>query len=179
MTTSTDHLISDRVVSWLRTVVPVLWGTVVTAILRTTTPHLPGDLGAALASWLGSEPTLALVTATVIGAWYALWRWAEPRLPDWVTRVVLGSAQTPIYVHDGEICALQHVQPEDRQPGAVPPSERGAHRAPEVRAGRRIRELGSPPARPRLDGARRDGPVVEPDVRRRALGRQQPRDSGR
>ena len=94
---STTSPISDRAVSWLRTVVPVLWGSVVAAILRAITPHLPGDLGTALADWLSSETTLALVTAAAIAAWYALWRWAEPRIPDWLTRLVLGSAQTPTY----------------------------------------------------------------------------------
>ncbi|MFF3065939.1 hypothetical protein ACFVQ3_15440 [Oerskovia sp. NPDC057915] len=98
MTTTPTHPISDRAVSWLRTVVPVLWGSAVAAILRAITPHLPGGLGAALADWLGAETTLALVTAAAIAAWYALWRWAEPRIPDWLTRVVLGSAQTPTYI---------------------------------------------------------------------------------
>jgi hypothetical protein len=69
MTTQPTHPISDRAVSWLRTVVPVLWGSVVAAILRATSPHLPGDLGAALADWLSSETTLALVTAAAIAAW--------------------------------------------------------------------------------------------------------------
>lgn len=94
---TTTHPLSDRAVSWLRTTVPVLWGTVVAAILRAVSPHLPGDLGAALATWLSSETTIALVTAAAIAAWYALWRWAEPRIPDWLTRLVLGSARPPAY----------------------------------------------------------------------------------
>ncbi|MHA7132528.1 hypothetical protein [Oerskovia turbata] len=104
---TTPHPLSDRAVSWLRTAVPVLWGTIVVAILRTISPHLPGDLGTALATWLGSETTIALVTAAAIAAWYALWRWAEPRIPDWLTRLVLGSAQSPTYTgrHTADVAA--------------------------------------------------------------------------
>jgi hypothetical protein len=91
------HPLSDRAVSWLRTAVPVAWGTVMAAILRTLSPYLPGDLGTALATWLGSETTIALVTAAAIAGWYALWRWVEPRIPDWLTRLVLGSARPPSY----------------------------------------------------------------------------------
>jgi hypothetical protein len=123
--TTTTHPLSDRAVSWLRTTVPVLWGTVVAAILRTATPHLPGDLGTALADWLGSETTLALVTAAAIAAWYALWRWVEPRIPDWLTRLVLGSAQTPVYVRDAEIGVLEEYSPPTS--GTPPPLERGDH----------------------------------------------------
>lgn len=116
---TTTSPISDRAVSWLRTVVPVLWGSAVAAILRATTPHLPGDLGAALADWLGAETTLALVTAAAIAAWYALWRWAEPRIPDWLTRVVLGSALAPTYTgrHTADTSA-EHAPPTS---GTTPP----------------------------------------------------------
>ncbi|MDF2847182.1 MAG: hypothetical protein K0R97_1164 [Oerskovia sp.] len=89
--------ISERVPGYLRTYVPVLWGSVVAAILREVLPYVPGDVGATLADWLSSEATLALVTTAAIAAWYALWRWAEPHVPDWLTRLVLGSAQTPVY----------------------------------------------------------------------------------
>lgn len=120
MTTQPTHPFSDRAVSWLRTVVPVLWGSVVAAILRATTPHLPGDLGTALADWLGSETTLALVTAAAIAAWYALWRWAEPRIPDWLTRLVLGSAQTPTYT--GRHAADPHAESAPPTSGTPPSS---------------------------------------------------------
>lgn len=37
------------------------------------------------------------VVAVVLAAWYALWRKAEPHIPDWLTRLVLGSAKAPTY----------------------------------------------------------------------------------
>ena len=37
---------------------------------------------------------VALVAA---GAWYALIRWLEPRLPDWLTRILMGAATAPSY----------------------------------------------------------------------------------
>lgn len=45
-------------------------------------------------------PDLALPTliGVIAAAWYALWRWLEPRLPDWLTAALLGSAKTPTYI---------------------------------------------------------------------------------
>ena len=45
-----------------------------------------------------SELALPTLVAIIAAAWYAFWRWIEPRLPDWLTRAVLGSAKTPVYV---------------------------------------------------------------------------------
>lgn len=81
----------------LRTVVPSLWGSFITwlvlllPILSQLQPYLLG---------LSETVTAALtsvVTAVVIGAWYALWRWLQPRLPVWLIQAVLGSAKTPVY----------------------------------------------------------------------------------
>lgn len=36
-----------------------------------------------------------------MAGWYAIWRILEPRLPDWLTRVVLGSAVAPSYLPVG------------------------------------------------------------------------------
>ena len=96
-TTSPSTALSDLAVSHLRTAVPVLWGSLLATLLRLITPHLPGDVAAALADLLGSELALTLVTAAAIAAWYAAWRWAEPRIPDWLTRLVIGSARAPGY----------------------------------------------------------------------------------
>jgi len=94
MTTST---LSDRAVSYLRTVVPVAWGSLVGLLLGWVAPHLPGDLGATLAQLLGGEAAIALVSGLAIAGWYALWRRVEKRIPDWLTRIVLGSAAAPSY----------------------------------------------------------------------------------
>ncbi|UVK58420.1 membrane protein [Arthrobacter phage GlobiWarming] len=79
--------------SILRTVVPYVWGIVVTWLI-TTVPVL-----APLEHQLLGLATLALpiLAAVISAAWYAFWRWLEPRLPDWLTRAVLGSAKTPVY----------------------------------------------------------------------------------
>ena len=90
-------VLSDRAVSYLRTIVPVLWGSIVATILRVISPHLPGDVGQALADFLASELALSLVTAAGIAGWYWVWRRLERRIPDWLVRLVLGSARTPGY----------------------------------------------------------------------------------
>ena len=90
MTTPTSP-ISDRAVSYLRTVVPVLWGSLVAWLL--TVVVLPAEV----TDLLSSDLAITAVTAVAVGAWYVAWRWAEPRIPDWLTRIVLGSAQTPTY----------------------------------------------------------------------------------
>lgn len=90
-------VLSDRAVSYLRTIVPVLWGSIVATILRVISPHLPGEVGQALADFLASELALSLVTAAGIAGWYWVWRRLERRIPDWLVRLVLGSARTPGY----------------------------------------------------------------------------------
>ena len=79
--------------SILRTLVPALWGSLVAwligivPLLEPLQAHLLGL----------SDVILPVLTAVIIAAWYAFWRWLEPRLPDWLTRAVLGSASAPIY----------------------------------------------------------------------------------
>lgn len=77
----------------LRTVVPAAWGAFiawVVGLLPILAP-LQGELTGL------SQVILPVVTALIIGAWYAFWRWLQPRLPDWAVRAVLGSAKTPSY----------------------------------------------------------------------------------
>lgn len=77
----------------LRTVVPALWGSVIAwliGVLPILAP-LEADLKGL------ADIALPVITAVIIGGWYAFWRWLEPRLPDWLTRAVLGSAKTPVY----------------------------------------------------------------------------------
>lgn len=81
--------ISDGVISWLRTVVPVGWGALVAFLLS----RFP-DLHEALVS---PAVTMA-VTGVVVGLWYSVWRWLEPRLPAWLTVLTLGSNRAPSYL---------------------------------------------------------------------------------
>lgn len=64
-------------------------------------------------------PALALPTliAVIAAAWYALWRWLEPKLPDWLTRALLGSAKAPAYqgVTGSQVANVN--PPLDRVPG--------------------------------------------------------------
>lgn len=98
--------LSDRAVSHLRTIVPTLWGSLVALLLGWVAPHLPGDVGQLLADALGGEAAVALVVAAAIAGWYALWRRVEPRIPDWLTRIVLGSASAPSYMPEADVVAV-------------------------------------------------------------------------
>jgi len=85
--------------SILRTIVPYLWGTFIgwaLALVPVLEP-LRADL---LAYGDAAVPIIAVILAA---AWYALWRWLEPRLPDWLTRILLGSAKTPTYANANTI----------------------------------------------------------------------------
>jgi hypothetical protein len=71
--------VSDIVVSIIRTVVPVAWGSALT--------------------WVATQlPFLAAVlVATLTTLWYSLMRSVERYLPAWLTVLVLGSNRPPIY----------------------------------------------------------------------------------
>lgn len=79
--------------SILRTVVPALWGSLIGWLLGVV-PMLEPLRGELLTYGNLAVPVIA---AILIGAWYAFWRWLEPQLPDWLTRILLGSAKTPVY----------------------------------------------------------------------------------
>ncbi len=130
-TTLDSTALSDRAISYRRTVVPTLWGAVVATILRVLSPHLPGDVDQALADLLGSELALTLVHTVAIAAWYWLWRRLEHRIPDWVVRLVLGSSRAPGYalpaaaVVDGtperrDVEPDDDTDPGDDEPAAPP-----------------------------------------------------------
>lgn len=82
----------SKVPAYLRTIVPSLWGSVLVWLLANAA-WIPDAIGA----WLATPAVSVTVTSLAIGAWYALWRWLEPRLPAWFTRIVLGSNLTPTY----------------------------------------------------------------------------------
>lgn len=79
--------------SILRTIVPALWGSFIGWLL-TLVPVLE-PLREDLLAY--ADVLLPIISAVLIGAWYAFWRWLEPRLPDWLTRITLGSAKAPVY----------------------------------------------------------------------------------
>jgi len=111
--------ISDRAVSYLRTVVPVLWGSAVAWLL--TVVVLPAEV----TDLLTSDLAITAATALVVGAWYIAWRWAEPHIPDWLTRLVLGSAQTPTYTgrHSASASA-EYAPPTSGTPPRVPTADK-------------------------------------------------------
>jgi len=92
--------LSDLVASWLRTVVPGLYSAAIGSLLAWLAAHSPWVLD--LLEALGIDPTSDAFTAGVVflvlAGWYAGWRRLEPYIPDWLTRVVLGSSKAPTYV---------------------------------------------------------------------------------
>jgi len=84
--------IGDKGAAYLRTVIPFIWGAVITQLLIwwPAAPDAVNDLS-------DNQGIIAAITAVVILGWYAIWRKVEPRLPAWLTRLVLGSNQTPTY----------------------------------------------------------------------------------
>lgn len=99
--------------SILRTIVPALWGSFIGWLL-TVVPVLE-PLSDELLAY--GDLAVPFITALLIGAWYALWRKLEPHLPDWLTRILLGSAKQPTYRNANTI------------PGEIIPDGTGEHRA--------------------------------------------------
>lgn len=85
--------IDDNVVKYLRTAVPVLWGSVASFILQ----FAAADLSEPLNDALHSEPVSLAVTAIVIFLWYWIWGKVNHLVPDWLSKLVLGSEKEPTY----------------------------------------------------------------------------------
>lgn len=92
-----------------------------TSLLRTYVPIAVG----ALVSWLltlGVELDAETQTGLIVAltglsqaAYYALVRALEPHMPDWLTRIVLGSAKAPMYlntIRDGAPVVAGRVLPD-------------------------------------------------------------------
>lgn len=93
--------------SLLRTLVPYAWGLAVTWLITVLPVLAPLE-----ADLMGYGTVAAAVLAAVLtAAWYAFWRWLQPRLPDWLVRAVLGSAKTPVYVGKHTAAALGNSSP--------------------------------------------------------------------
>lgn len=98
---------SDRVIAWLRTVVPGAWGALLLWVAGNAI------LPAPLVEYLSNPATVALVVGLSIGAWKAFLGWLEPKMPPWLTRVLLGSNQTPTYDNvDGREPDLEDIDGE-------------------------------------------------------------------
>jgi hypothetical protein len=84
--------VSDRLVDWLRTVVPALWSSLVAWLV------LHQVLPASLAGWANGLGGAIAVPAFLAAIYLAL-RWFEARswVPAWLVKVLLGSARTPTY----------------------------------------------------------------------------------
>lgn len=85
--------------SILRTLVPALWGSLIGWFL-TVVPILE-PLRADLLAY--GDVAVPVIAALLIGGWYAVCRWLEPHLPDWLTRILLGSAKAPTYANANTI----------------------------------------------------------------------------
>ncbi|MEV6879725.1 hypothetical protein [Amycolatopsis sp. NPDC051128] len=84
-----DTPLGDRLVSWLRTIVPSLWAA---AIAWLAGLGLPESVTSAV-DGLGQLVLLPAALATV----YPLLRAVEAKLPAWATRLLLGSNRPPSY----------------------------------------------------------------------------------
>lgn len=80
---------ADKLTAWLRTIVPTLWSTLIAWLVSLGLPPIVTDA----LSGLGELVVVPLVLAAV----YAGLRWLEPRLPAWLTVLLLGSNKTPTY----------------------------------------------------------------------------------
>ncbi|WP_263251645.1 hypothetical protein [Saccharopolyspora rosea] len=80
---------SDQFTAWLRTTVPAAWSALVAWLATLGAPDwMTGPLG---------DAGNIVIVPIVLGAVYALLRWAEPRMPAWLTRILLGSTTPPVY----------------------------------------------------------------------------------
>jgi hypothetical protein len=101
---------SDRVISWLRTIVPGLWSA---AIAYAVSLGLPDSVTAAV-NGLGQTVLIPIVLALV----YAFLRKVEAKLPPWATRLLLGSNQPPSYAPTGSdgVPDISTLQPSPTDP---------------------------------------------------------------
>lgn len=83
--------VSDFVVSLLRTVVPVLWGALITYLVSLV-PAVASVLDPGTVAGWGPA-----VAGFLTAVWYAVMRKIEPYLPAWLTVIVLGSNKQPTY----------------------------------------------------------------------------------
>ena len=81
--------LGNQLTSWLRTVVPGLWATLVAWLVSFGLP-------ASMTGWLGGLGNQVMVPI-VLAIVYALLRRLEPMMPPWLTRLLIGSNRPPSY----------------------------------------------------------------------------------
>ena len=90
--------IGNGVASWIRTVVPGLWALAVGVLLQWWT-GIPTEIADAL----DSEMAIGAITWVILALWYGIWRWLEPRLPNWLTSILFGLSRQPTYANENTI----------------------------------------------------------------------------
>jgi hypothetical protein len=100
----------NRGLSLIRTYVPTLWGAVLTWA-ATQLPVLEPALNSEAALGVG-----AFLVALLTSLWYTLMRWLEPKLPAWLTVIVLGANARPA-AYTGQVVngSVTHVANVPRQ----------------------------------------------------------------
>jgi hypothetical protein len=82
---------SDWLRSVVRTVLPGAWAAFVLWLVSLGLPQ-------AFTDWLASESVVThVVELAAFAAVYGFVRYLEPHIPDWLTRLFLGSAKQPQY----------------------------------------------------------------------------------
>lgn len=104
--------LSDKAVSYIRTIFPIIWGSLVVWLLA----NVP-----ALADFpldLNNPGVVGFATSVAIALWYVIWRAVEPHIPNWLTGLVLGSSKQPAYVGTAGDPIVAYVEPivEDHAP---------------------------------------------------------------
>ncbi|HEV7975075.1 hypothetical protein [Amycolatopsis sp.] len=84
---------SDPLTSWVRTIVPGLWSALIAWLISL---GLPDAITSAL-SGLGTT----VIVPIALGGIYAALRGLEPKMPPWLTVVLLGSNRPPSYAASG------------------------------------------------------------------------------
>lgn len=107
---------TNKTISWLRTVIPGLWSALVAYL---ATLGLPQPIVDAL-----DGPGEQAVVAVTLAAVYAGMRWLEPRMPRWLVRALMGSERRPEYnqyqkemkdsVRNGDLIVLSEKENVDK-----------------------------------------------------------------
>lgn len=104
---------NDQLTAWLRTTIPTAWSALIAYLVTLGAPDwLTRPLG---------DAADVLVVPVVLGAVYALLRWAEPRMPAWLTRLLIGSTTRPNYRRSGTTSQVAAPRlPSGPDTGSVP-----------------------------------------------------------